>query len=77
MAISLGLSSVISIFGYMVNSNYYDIKEDQNIIVIFYPEIIKLKAKVVYVKTNGGKCSFGVNFEKTDKEKYQDILINK
>jgi len=58
-------------------SNYYDIKEEQSIIIIFYPDGIKLKARVVYVKTNGEKCSFGVNFEKTDKEKYQDLLINR
>ncbi len=58
-------------------SNYYEIKEDQSIIIIFYPDIIKLKAKVVYVKSNGTKCSFGVSFERTDKEKYQDILVSK
>ncbi|MBN2546688.1 MAG: PilZ domain-containing protein [Spirochaetes bacterium] len=58
-------------------SNYYDIKENQNIIIIFYPDTIKLKARVIYVKSNGEKCTFGVNFDRTDKEKYHDILLNK
>jgi hypothetical protein len=44
--------------------------------IILYPEKLKLKAKIIYIKESASGLSLGIQLLKTSKELYQDLVNN-
>lgn len=54
--------------------NKFDAGDRVNIIL--YPEKLKLKAKIIYIKEAASGLNLGIQLSKTSKEIYQDLVKN-